>query len=65
MCKLRPRYDATQIHNLCISCQRPLSVRYDLAALKGRFQKALFRTPADLWRYLKCCLSVIRPTSCR
>ena len=37
------RYDATQIHNLCTSCQRPLWVRYDLAALQRSFpKKALF-----------------------
>jgi len=37
------RYDAAQIHNLCTSCQRPLWVRYDLAALQRSFpKKALF-----------------------
>src|SRR6185369_16772470 len=48
------RYDATQIHNLCTSCQRPLWVHYDLAALKRSFsKKALFGRPPTLWRYLE------------
>jgi threonine synthase len=48
------RYDATQIHNLCTSCQRPLWVRYDLAALQRSFsKKALFGRPPTLWRYLE------------
>src|SRR5258706_14686713 len=47
-------YDATQIHNLCTSCQRPLWVRYDLAALKKSFsKKTLFGRPPTLWRYLE------------
>jgi threonine synthase len=45
-------YDAKQVHNLCTACQRPLWVRYDLAAVKQHFPKAalLGRTPT-LWRY--------------
>ncbi len=48
------QYDATQIHNLCTACQRPLWVRYDLPALKKRFSKrALFGRPPTIWRYLE------------
>ncbi len=48
------RYDAAQIHNLCTACQRPLWVRYDLAALKKKFpKKELFGRPPTIWRYLE------------
>ncbi|SPE61045.1 Threonine synthase [Verrucomicrobia bacterium] len=48
------RYDATQVHNLCTSCQRPLWVKYDLAAVKKAFPKTkLTGRPATLWRYLE------------
>lgn len=48
------RYDPKTIHNLCTACQRPLWVRYDLAALKKAFpKKALFGRPPTLWRYLE------------
>ena len=48
------RYSAKEIHNLCTACQRPLWVRYDLAALKKGFsKKALFGRPPTLWRYLE------------
>ena len=48
------RYDATLVHNLCVSCQRPLWVRYDLAALKKGFPKReLFGRPPTIWRYLE------------
>ena len=48
------RYDASQVHNLCTECQRPLWVRYDLAALKKGFpKKALFGRPPTIWRYLE------------
>ena len=47
-------YDAHQVHNLCTACQRPLWVRYDLAALKKNFpKKALFGRPPTIWRYLE------------
>jgi threonine synthase len=47
-------YDASQVHNLCTSCQRPLWVKYDLAALKKEFsKKALFGRPPTIWRYLE------------
>ena len=46
------RYDANQIHNLCTACQKPLWVRYDLAAVKNNFPKqALADRPQTLWRY--------------
>lgn len=48
------RYDATQIHNLCTACQKPLWVRYDLQALKKNFsKKELFGRPPTIWRYLE------------
>jgi threonine synthase len=47
-------YDATQAHNLCTSCQRPLWVRYDLENLKKAFTKrSLLGRPPTLWRYLE------------
>jgi threonine synthase len=62
------RYDAGQIHNLCTKslpegpCQRPLWVRYDLAALKKVFaKKTLFGRPPTIWRYLE--LLPIRDTN--
>jgi threonine synthase len=48
------KYDAAQVHNLCTVCQRPLWVRYDLAALKKAFPKEkLSDRPWTLWRYLE------------
>jgi len=48
------RYDASQVHNLCTACQRPLWVRYDLEALKKKFSKKdLFGRPPTIWRYLE------------
>src|SRR5262245_20939530 len=48
------RYDASQVQNLCTACQRPLWVRYDLAALKKNFsKKKLFGRPPTIWRYLE------------
>lgn len=48
------RFDARQVHNLCIACQRPLWVRYDLAALKHKFTKQhLVGRPPTIWRYLE------------
>ena len=46
------RYEAGQIHNLCTACQKPLWVRYDLAALKKKFpKKELAGRPPTIWRY--------------
>jgi threonine synthase len=46
------RYDPDRIHNLCVTCQRPLVVRYDLEAVAGRFTKqALGDRPPTMWRY--------------
>ena len=46
------RHDANQIHNLCTTCQKPLWVRYDLAAVKMNFPKqSLADRPQTLWRY--------------
>ena len=48
------RYEAEKIHNLCTACQKPLWVRYDLAAVKKAFpKKALFGRPPTIWRYLE------------
>lgn len=48
------KYDAAKVHNLCAACNRPLWVKYDLAALKRAFPKEkLTGRPATLWRYLE------------
>src|SRR5436190_11617267 len=48
------QYEAEKAHNLCTACQRPLWVKYDLAALKKNFsKKALFGRPPTIWRYLE------------
>src|ERR1017187_3492983 len=48
------KYDAAQVHNLCTACNRPLWVKYDLAALKKAFPKEkLADRPPTLWRYLE------------
>jgi threonine synthase len=55
------RYDARLVHGLCVKCQRPLWVRYDLAALGKKFSKRdLLGRPPTLWRYLEL-LPVIDP----
>ena len=47
-------YDPALVHNLCTACQRPLWVKYDLAALRRAFPKtALAARPPTLWRYLE------------
>lgn len=46
------RHDPTQIQNLCVKCQRPLWVRYDLDAVRNRVARAdLSSRPSSLWRY--------------
>ena len=46
------RYEAGRKHNLCVSCHRPLWVRYDLAKVANALQKSdLASRPASLWRY--------------
>src|SRR6266699_4237170 len=48
------RYEAGQVHNLCTACQRPLWVRYDLAAWKKALPREKLKDrPATLWRYLE------------
>ena len=48
------RYDASLVHGLCVTCQRPLWVKYDLAALGKKFSKQdLASRPQTLWRYLE------------
>jgi threonine synthase len=48
------RYDATLIHGLCVNCQRPLWVRYDLELLRRKFSKLdLIGRPPTMWRYLE------------
>lgn len=45
-------YAADHLHNLCPACQRPLWVKYDLAALKSHFPRdTLADRPPTLWRY--------------
>src|SRR4030095_4458043 len=46
------RYDPGKIHNLCVSCQRPLVVRYDLEGVSRTFTKQALRDrPPTMWRY--------------
>ncbi len=48
------QYDAGQPQGLCVKCQRPLWVRYDLAAVAKSFSKRdLVSRPPTLWRYLE------------
>lgn len=46
------RYDPRLVHGLCVKCQRPLWVRYDLAAVKQAVSREeLDSRPQTLWRY--------------
>jgi threonine synthase len=46
------RYDANLVHGLCVSCQRPLWVRYDLNAVKKAVLRSdLASRPHTMWRY--------------
>jgi len=46
------RYDANAVQGLCVKCQRPLWVRYDLDAVGRRFTKRdLHQRENTLWRY--------------
>ena len=48
------RYPATEAHGLCVKCQRPLWVRYDLDAVRKHFSKSdLTGRPQTMWRYLE------------
>jgi threonine synthase len=47
-------YDAKLVHGLCVNCQRPLWVRYDLDAVREQFSKRdLIGRPQSMWRYLE------------
>jgi threonine synthase len=46
------RYDANLAHGLCVKCQRPLWVRYDLNAVKKAVSRDDLRLrPQTMWRY--------------
>jgi threonine synthase len=46
------RYDANLLHGLCVKCQRPLWVRYDLTAVKKAAARDDLRLRAQtMWRY--------------
>lgn len=46
------RHDPNTLRNLCVSCQRPLWVKYDLAAMgRAISKKNLAGRAAGLWRY--------------
>jgi threonine synthase len=46
------RYDAALVHGLCVKCQRPLWVRYDLEAIRDRVSRSDLDTrPQTPWRY--------------
>src|SRR4051812_45631863 len=45
-------HDPNTVQNLCTSCQRPLWVKYDLAAMRNSISKSsLDDRPQTLWRY--------------
>jgi len=47
-------FDANLVHGLCVKCQKPLWVRYDLDAIRKKFtKKDLHERPQTLWRYLE------------
>jgi threonine synthase len=46
------RYDASLVHGLCVKCQRPLWVRYDLPAVQRAVSRNDLATrPQTMWRY--------------
>jgi threonine synthase len=46
------RYAADQAHGLCVKCQKPLWVRYDLDAVRSAFAKGdLAGRASTMWRY--------------
>ncbi|HTV95133.1 MAG TPA: threonine synthase [Steroidobacteraceae bacterium] len=46
------RYDAGLVHGLCVKCQRPLWVRYDLDAVRRHLPKrSLADRERTMWRY--------------
>jgi threonine synthase len=46
------RYEADRPHGLCVKCQRPLWVRYDLHAVKNAVSRNdLALRPQTMWRY--------------
>jgi threonine synthase len=46
------RYAANLAHGLCVKCQKPLWVRYDLDAVRDGFAKSdLAARPSTMWRY--------------
>lgn len=46
------RYDASLVHGLCVKCQRPLWVRYDLDAVGRHITKrSLSERENTMWRY--------------
>jgi threonine synthase len=46
------RYDANTLHGLCVKCQKPLWVRYDLDAVRNGFAKGdLAARESTMWRY--------------
>jgi threonine synthase len=46
------RYDANLVHGLCVKCQRPLWVRYDLDSIQKAVSKSdLANRPQTMWRY--------------
>src|ERR1022692_541766 len=48
------RYDASVAHGLCVKCQRPLWVRYDLDAIRNALTKSdLAGRENTMWRYLE------------
>ena len=50
--KCGERHEAGKAHNLCVKCQGPLLVRYDLEKARQNWSREwLMRAPASMWRY--------------
>ncbi len=56
------RYEAGKVHNLCIACNRPLWVKYDLDAIKKNFQKSdLIGRPTTVLQRYRELLPISQP----
>ncbi len=50
--RCKERYEANRLHNLCLTCGKPLLVRYDLKAVARDLKReALPGRTSSLWRY--------------
>ena len=52
--RCRRTFSPRELHNVCLDCQAPLFVRYDLRQVKGEIDKSdLLNRPPGMWRYLE------------